>query len=97
MGGDDVFVGELVEQFLDDSPSLLAAARRGIDVDDAEEVRRAAHTLKSNAATFGANELAERCRALEIAARDGDLDDGRASADRIDEELTRVHAALRAR
>ena len=97
MGGDDAFVGELIDQFLDDAPSLVAAARRALDAHDVEEVRRAAHTLKSNAATFGATELAARCSALERAAMDGDLGDGPGSADRIDEELTRLHAALRAR
>jgi signal transduction histidine kinase/DNA-binding response OmpR family regulator len=97
MGGDDAFVDELVEQFLEDSPALLAAARRALEAGDPAEVRRAAHTLKSNAATFGASGLAERCRTLELAAKDGDLSGGVELADRIDEELARVHAALRAR
>jgi GAF domain-containing protein/DNA-binding response OmpR family regulator len=97
MGGDDSFVAELVEQFLSDSPALLAAARRGLEGGDVDEVRRAAHTLKSNAATFGANELAERSKTLEFAARDGALEDGPAMLRAIDTELERVHAALRAR
>ena len=59
------------------------------------EVRRAAHTLKSNAATFGAHGLADRSRALEEAARAGVLEDGPAQIDAIDAELERVHAALR--
>jgi CheY-like chemotaxis protein len=62
MGGDETFVAELIDQFLGDSPGLLAAARAGLEAGDTDEVRRAAHTLKSNAATFGANELAERVR-----------------------------------
>ncbi len=60
-----------------------------------DEVRRAAHTLKSNAATFGANELADRSSRLEAAARAGSLDDGPAQLEAIDDELARVHAALR--
>jgi PAS domain S-box-containing protein len=95
MGGDDAFVAELIEQFVTDSPALVAAARKGLKAGDAEEVRRAAHTLKSNAATFGANELADRSRSLEMAARAGELDDGQASLDAVAEELERVHAALR--
>ena len=96
MGGDDAFVAELIDQFVTDSPALVAAARRGLEAGDADEVRRAAHTLKSNAATFGANELADRSSRLEAAAKGGSLDDGPAQLEAIDDELGRVHAALRA-
>jgi len=94
MGGDDAFVTELIEQFVTDSPALVAAARRGLEAGDSDEVRRAAHTLKSNAATFGANELADRSSRLEVAAKAGGLEDGLAQIEAIDEELGRVHAAL---
>jgi CheY-like chemotaxis protein/HPt (histidine-containing phosphotransfer) domain-containing protein len=96
MGGDDAFVAELIDQFVTDSPALVAAAHKGLEAGDADEVRRAAHTLKSNAATFGANELADRSNRLEAAAKAGVLEDGPARLEAIDEELGRVHAALRA-
>jgi HPt (histidine-containing phosphotransfer) domain-containing protein len=96
MGGDDAFVAELIDQFVTESPALVAAARKGLEAGDADEVRRAAHTLKSNAATFGANELADRSSRLEAAAKAGDLEDGAARVEALDEELGRVHAALRA-
>ena len=38
-------------------------------------LRRDAHMLKSNAASFGATELAELCAALEARTRSGDLAD----------------------
>jgi CheY-like chemotaxis protein/HPt (histidine-containing phosphotransfer) domain-containing protein len=95
MGGDDAFVAELIEQFVTDSPALVKAARQGLEAGDADEVRRAAHTLKSNAATFGANELADRSSRLEAAARAGELGEGPAQIDAIADELERVHAALR--
>ena len=96
MGGDDAFVAELIDQFVTDSPALVAAARRGLEAGDTDEVRRAAHTLKSNAATFGANELADRSSRLEAAAKAGSLEDGPAQLEAIEDELGRVHAALRA-
>lgn len=95
MGGDESFVAELIEQFVTDSPALVAAARKGLEEGDADGVRRAAHTLKSNAATFGANTLADRSRRLENAAKAGELRDGAASIDAVAEELERVYAALR--
>ncbi|MGH3028437.1 MAG: response regulator, partial [Gaiellaceae bacterium] len=94
MGGDDAFVAELIQQFVADSPGLVSAARRGLETGDGEEVRRAAHTLKSNAATMGANELADRSRRLELAAKAGELNGGGAALDAVAEELERVHAAL---
>jgi CheY-like chemotaxis protein len=93
MTGDPAFVAELVETFLREGPALLKMIRRS-DIDD---VRRAAHTLKSNAATFGATALAELCQALEGAANEPGYD---AAADlpvRIEAEYARVAAALRAR
>src|SRR5919201_3030968 len=91
--GDPAFVAELVETFLREGPALLRTIRRS-DVDD---VRRAAHTLKSNARTFGATALAELCQELESAANTPGFD---AAADlpvRIEAEYARVAAALGAR
>jgi HPt (histidine-containing phosphotransfer) domain-containing protein len=93
--GDDAdFVSELIQQFVADAPGLIAAARDGLERGDAEEVRRAAHTLKSNAATFGAHELAERSRALEEAAKQSALEDGPARVEAMQSELEIVRAAL---
>jgi signal transduction histidine kinase/CheY-like chemotaxis protein/HPt (histidine-containing phosphotransfer) domain-containing protein len=96
-GGDEAFVAELIDRFLVDSPALVDAARHGLVAGDAEEVRRAAHTLRSNAATFGADELVDRSHRLEAAAKAGELDDGAASIDAVAEALERVHAALRSK
>ncbi|TMK59286.1 MAG: GAF domain-containing protein, partial [Actinobacteria bacterium] len=93
-GGDAGFVSDLIEQFVADTPDLVAAARAGLDAGDAEEVRRAAHTLKSNAATFGAHELAGRSRELEDAAKRGMLEDGSARVDAMARELHIVREAL---
>jgi HPt (histidine-containing phosphotransfer) domain-containing protein len=90
LGGDE-FVADLVQTFLADAPPLLAALR-GSDVD---EVRRAAHTLKSNGTTFGATQLSELCRELEEQAKAGDLTGASAQADRIDAEYTLVAEELR--
>jgi GAF domain-containing protein/CheY-like chemotaxis protein len=93
-GGDAEFVHELIQQFVVDAPELVAAARAGIGTGDAEAVRLAAHTLKSNAATFGAHGLAECSRALEETAKLGELDDGPARLDAMDRELEVVLLSL---
>jgi len=94
-GGDERFVADLIQQFLTDAPELLAAARAGLERGAAEDVRRAAHTLKSNAATFGAERLAARSRELEDAAKRGALDNGgAASLEAVSRELDVVRETL---
>ncbi|GAB4546189.1 MAG: hypothetical protein Fur002_21020 [Anaerolineales bacterium] len=70
------FIGELVAAFLDDAPALLAQMRAALQTSNAEEFRRAAHSMKSNAATFGAMELSSMAKELEALARANNLDVG---------------------
>jgi HPt (histidine-containing phosphotransfer) domain-containing protein len=90
IGGDD-FVADLIETFLADAPPLLAALRGT----DADEVRRAAHTLKSNGATFGATTFSELCRELEMLAKTGDLAGAPDLTARIEDEYALVAEELR--
>jgi HPt (histidine-containing phosphotransfer) domain-containing protein len=72
VGGEDPeFERELIADFLDGLPGVLAAMESAADAADAETLRRSAHTLKSHAAVFGASRLEAECRALEAAAADG--------------------------
>lgn len=90
IGGDD-FVADLVDTFLDEAPALL----RALHGTDAAEVRRAAHTLKSNGATFGATGFSELCRELELQAKAGDLTGASALVGRIESEYAAVAEELR--
>ncbi len=89
LGGDD-FLREVVDVFLADAPALIAAVRRSLEQEEGEELRRAAHTLKSNAATLGAEAFAELCRAVEQQAKAGRLDDLSPLVDRIEQEYPAV-------
>ncbi|MEA3203382.1 MAG: hypothetical protein QOI63_1057 [Thermoplasmata archaeon] len=73
MGGDVEVVKELVQSYLGEAPRLLAEARQALAAADALTLQRAAHTLKSTSATFGALQLAEASKAIEQAARGGKL------------------------
>lgn len=59
------FMPELIDSFLEDAPQGLAALHAAIAAGDAVGFRRAAHSLKSNGVTFGAQAFAEAARALE--------------------------------
>jgi HPt (histidine-containing phosphotransfer) domain-containing protein len=92
--GDADFVRELADSFLAQAPGQVVELRRAAEQGQAAELRRLAHTLKSNAATFGATGLAESCRALEHAA-DGAGDGWNELLARVEAELESVTPALR--
>ena len=95
LGGDD-FLGEVIDAFLADAPELVATLRRALDEASSEELRRAAHTLKSNGATLGATEFAELCRTLEAHAKAGELDDAGELVGRIEQAYGLLRDALAA-
>ena len=68
------FLVELIDVYLIDSPQLIEQIRTGLAAGDVETVRRAAHSLKSNSASFGANQLANAARELELIAKGGTMD-----------------------
>jgi CheY-like chemotaxis protein len=68
----------------------------GDDFLDADELRRAAHTLKSNGATLGAAGFSELCRALEQRAKSGRLEDASELVGRIEQEYRALEEALAA-
>jgi len=90
--GDD-FARELIDTFLQEAPPMLAALRGAHAAGTAEAFRRSAHSLKSNATTFGALGLAALARDLELQG----LAATRAEAlDVLDAEYARVVPALEA-
>jgi signal transduction histidine kinase/CheY-like chemotaxis protein len=93
-GGDPEFVGVLLESFGEEAPGLLQQLREGMSAGDNEAVRRAAHTLKSNAATFGATALMGLCAELETRAREGKPTDAQDTVSHIEAEYQSVHTQL---
>ena len=70
--GED-FIAELIDAFLEDAVTQMNDMRSASAANDAETFRRAAHSLKSNAATFGATDLQALARELEMMGRDKNL------------------------
>ncbi|HEX5173795.1 MAG TPA: GAF domain-containing protein [Gaiellaceae bacterium] len=95
LGGDD-FLGEVIDAFLGDAPELIATLRRSLQETNTEELRRAAHTLKSNGATLGAEGFAELCRTLEHSAKAGELDGAAELVARIEQQYGPLEEALSA-
>jgi HPt (histidine-containing phosphotransfer) domain-containing protein len=93
-GDDPAFLAELIDTFLRDAPALLETLRGALDEADAQQVRRAAHTLKSNGRVFGATTLAELCQQLEAIARKDTLAGAAELLGRIEGEYASVERAL---
>ena len=94
VGDDPAFVAELIDEFIEEAPRQLETLRQAATSGDAEAARRAAHTLKGNARTFGAEGLASLSLEAETAAAAGDLDNVRQHLDAVEAEWNRVLDAL---
>ncbi len=66
-------MARLVSSFLDNGVSIVTQLTAAAASDDVDGLRRQSHTLKSNAASFGATDLAEFCAQLEAQSRAGVL------------------------
>jgi PAS domain S-box-containing protein len=84
----------LIDTFLGHAAEQLASLRQAVQLHEAEDARREAHTLKSNAAVFGAAALEAMCRELESAAEADALGLGADLVPRITAELERVTREL---
>jgi len=68
-GNGDALLERVLQAFLRDTPAHLHTIRQAIAADDAEQLRKAAHSLKSSSANIGASALAQRSKDLEQLAR----------------------------
>ena len=64
-GGDQGFVDELIDTFIEDATAQIDGLRSAASAGDAEAIIRPAHSLKSNAANVGATALEDLARDLE--------------------------------
>jgi PAS domain S-box-containing protein len=83
--GSEEALADLTRTFKADSNRLLAELRTDLHAGRSDDVRRHAHTLKSTAATFGAEALADLCRRLENLA-------GAESSERLNELVGDIEA-----
>ena len=93
MSGAD-FINELIDAFLDDGPHMISQMEAALAAGDVESFRRNAHSLKSNANTFGAMELGTLAKELEMMGKEKNLDIGN-RLDVLREEFHEVAEELR--
>lgn len=94
--GDRELLKELAGLYLDDEQGLVNEIGAAVKAHEADALRRSAHTLKGSVGNFCAPGAHAAAAALEAAGRDGLLDDAPVLFDRLNLELERFRAALRA-
>ncbi|MBI1381820.1 MAG: hypothetical protein GC161_12120 [Planctomycetaceae bacterium] len=72
--GEPGLLEELVDIFLSDAPTRVAALEEALAAGDGAQLERVAHSLKSSCGNLGAKTLAELCRQIEANGRQGRLE-----------------------
>ncbi len=94
LDGDEALYCTLAQMFIGDAPTWLDQFRAARAGGDRETATRAAHTLKSLAASIGAETLRAQAGTLEAAARENNEPVMGANAPAFEQELALVIAAL---
>jgi len=84
------FIGELIDTFTGDTPKQVAVMRHALAQGDVEQFRRAAHSVKSTSANFGAMQLSALAKELEMLAKSGGLDGATEMLARLEAHYSQV-------
>jgi signal transduction histidine kinase/CheY-like chemotaxis protein len=85
---------ELLQEYVRDAQILLTSLREALNKEDADGVRKAAHTLKSTSNQVGAIHLGSIMREIETRAAAGDISRARGMTDEAERELAQVRRQL---
>jgi len=94
MSGDE-FINELIDTFLEDAPKMIAEIKSAHASNNVDVFRRAAHSMKSNAATFGASQLAALSKELEMLGKENKLHETGDRLKALDEAYESVRNELK--
>ncbi|RPJ50369.1 MAG: response regulator, partial [Chloroflexi bacterium] len=90
----DITLPSLITSFFKQAEKLMEDSRLALEESRLDDLRRAAHTLKSNSASFGAKRLAEIARQLEEHSRSGITEGSAGLIRKAATEYALVHTAL---
>src|SRR5437870_689960 len=93
-GGDLAFAVECGQALADELPDMLRAIRASLDRKSADQLLRAAHTLKGALANFVLDGPTATAVQLEALARDARLDAAAPIVSRLEQEVTVLMAGL---
>ncbi len=93
-GGDNGFLIDFIDTFLEAAPKMVGDLKQSLDDGDANNLRLVAHTLKSNSAALGACRLSELCKELEELGKNDTLDAAPAKVDLVELEFGPIITVL---
>jgi HPt (histidine-containing phosphotransfer) domain-containing protein len=91
---DPAFLQELIDVYLADSPDQIEPMRAALAECSPERLRRAAHSLKSNSASFGASHLTGLAREVEMLAKADALEAAAPKLEALAAEYERIVPVL---
>ena len=92
--GDEDLLYELSEMFLAQCPKLLDAVEEAVSRGEADELRRAAHSLKGSSQVVGGRATAAAALSLENLGRSENLDEAVPALSALQEDLAKLKAAV---
>ena len=94
IGGDAALLAEIAHLFLQEYPDLLSQIRLAQATGNAQQLERAAHSLKGSVANFGADGAVQAALAVEKLGRAGDVAAASEAIARLESELSRLRPEL---
>jgi PAS domain S-box-containing protein len=92
--GNRKLLGEVIDVFLVDSPSQMAAIRKAVEQRDGQALAASAHALKGSIGLFEQQDAYQTARGLERAARSGDLTGVQEACTTLEGEMARLRERL---
>lgn len=93
--GDPELLVDLIQMFLEDSPSKVEAVNEALAVGDFDKAERAAHSLKGSSGNLGARFVQDVCEKLQLSTRNHELEVSRELAPKLAEYYTAAESELR--
>ena len=93
-GGQEV-LAEIINCYLLESPKIVAAIQTSITNEDADNLDKTAHNLKSSSASLGAMNLYQLCLQIELKGKSGNLEGVLELVSQLINEYAQVEIALR--
>ena len=95
LGDDQEVLAEIINCYLVESPKIVAAIQTSITNEDADNLDKTAHNLKSSSASLGAMNLYQLCLELELKGKSGNLEGVLELVSQLINEYAQVEIALK--
>lgn len=96
LGGDEELLKEVAALFLDEYPALMAQIKVAVAAHNANQLERAAHSLKGSVSNFGSEAAWQAAYEMEKMGRANDLTKSEAAYSHLSSVMQAIHPELSA-